>query len=122
DGRVAPRLELDVPAPSPGVERGLLLTLGATLALPAAAAIGLAVGLGAYAVEPGGYDYVVAGLGAAPIAALLTIPAGVFLFGNLSGRGADFGWTLLGSLLGAAAGGALIGIGAAVDEANTLDP
>ena len=114
-----------VAEPSPGRERGVVVTAGATVGLLASSLGGGLVAAIAYptlACEACGYDALYTTLAAVPVAALLTIPASVFLFGNLSGRGADFGWTLLGGLLGALPGAALLAAGAGVDEANSLDP
>jgi hypothetical protein len=110
--------------PSPAPERAGLVSLGATLGLTASLAGAALVAAIAFPLDDGccGYASIYATLAALPITALLTIPAGVFLFGNLSGRGADFGWTLLGSVIGALPGAAMIAIGYPIDEGDRVDP
>ncbi len=107
------------PAPSPAIDRVLLALAGSSLGLVASV-------MGGALLSPTlmlhGYLGVYLVIVAVPVTALLTIPAGVFLFGNLGGRGADFGWTLLGSLLGALPGATLIAIGFPVNEATRIDP
>ncbi|MBX3269250.1 MAG: hypothetical protein KF729_03260 [Sandaracinaceae bacterium] len=118
-------LELPANTPSPGWERGLLVTAGAGVGAVLAGLGGLLVASVAYPAcqaPPCGYAPLEATITAVPLTALLTIPASVFLFGNLSGRGADFGWTLLGSFLGALPGAALIVGGFFADQADRLDP
>jgi len=116
---------LSEPEPSPGWERGLLLSAGAMIGLPMAIAAGaLAYGLGSLACIDNacGYGPLMAALFATPLAALVTLPTSVFLMGNLSGRGADFGWTLLGGVLGALPGAAVIVMASGFDESNRVDP
>lgn len=108
--------------PSPDGERALLLGTGALVGLPSALLGSILVGSIAYGSQADGYAPLYATVVAAPLTALLTVPAGVFLFGNLSGRGADFGWTLLGGVVGSLPGAGLLAMSFVADSAEATTP
>ncbi|MBX3269759.1 MAG: hypothetical protein KF729_05840 [Sandaracinaceae bacterium] len=97
------------------------MTAGASLGAGASLLGALLVlGITLPAADAHDYGWAIATAAAGAILAPVTIPAGVFLFGNLSGLGADFGWTLLGSLLGLLPGAALFLVGLLANDAPSL--
>lgn len=105
------------------LDRALLAAAGIGSGLAASAAVGgIVLGVGLLTQSSSSFTPLYASFVSALLTTLIAIPTGVFLFGNLGGRGGDFGRTLLFGVLGALLGGALIGLGGYIDEETNDDP
>src|SRR6185503_6606714 len=101
--------------PAPAIDRALLETVGVVIGVASAPSFG-AIALGLACIDGCGYEGLFATGLAAAISTLLTVPLGVYAMGMASGRRGDVLWTLLGSVVGALLGGALLAGGSILDE------